>query len=256
MTRTSLDDLSDVQLMRRFDTKYVVPEAWAPDLIRALSPACKLLEVAGEWDCEYRNTYFELPGDPFLQDHLRGKARRMKVRERHYVCNRLSFIEVKRRLPGGRTTKERMPREAPFSPLNASELAFLSGHLTQGDSLEPRLSGSFRRMTLVDFDRKERITLDRNLGAALVGEAEAGLLDGLIVVEVKQARPDRYGPAQRWLKSKDNRRGIIGRKTRISKYTVARLACDPSIAGRTYLSTYRRLEDARLWAENQPTMTL
>ena len=44
--------------------------------------------------------------------------------------------------------------------------------------------------------------------------------------------------------------GIIGRKTRVSKYTVSRLLCDPDIAGRTYLSTYRRLEGARAWAEN------
>ena len=34
----------------------------------------------------------------------------------------------------------------------------------------------------------------------------------------------------------------------MSKYTMARLDRDPDIAGRAYLATYRRLQDAQSWA--------
>ena len=71
-------------------------------------PHAHVLEVADQVECRYDNLYFELPGEQFLQDHLRGKARRMKVRSRTYGSNGLTFLEVKERIPGGRTEKHRM----------------------------------------------------------------------------------------------------------------------------------------------------
>ena len=101
LPRTGLERMDSVQLMRRFDSKYVVPESWLPEMIEAMQGHAHLLEVEGQWDSAYSNVYFEPPGDDFLMDHLRGKARRMKVRTRTYGSNGLSFLEVKRRLPGG-----------------------------------------------------------------------------------------------------------------------------------------------------------
>ena len=40
--RTSLKDLNSVQLMRRFDSKFVVPESWIPELVIALEPSTHL----------------------------------------------------------------------------------------------------------------------------------------------------------------------------------------------------------------------
>lgn len=113
---TDLGALDAVQLMRRFDTKYVVPETWLPDLIASMGDYAHVLSVDGEAECRYDNLYYELPGDRFLQDHLRGKARRMKIRKRHYTSNDLAFLEVKERLPGGRTVKERIATSSNISP--------------------------------------------------------------------------------------------------------------------------------------------
>ena len=254
--RTGLADMESVHLMRRFDAKYVVPEAWLPELVESLAGNAHLLEVAGEVDSRYENLYYELPGDPFLTDHLRGRARRMKVRERRYVSNDRTFLEAKRRFPGGKTEKVRVERAPNFSaPFTAIEREFIREHVSDDVELEPRLLGTFQRLTLVDFDRKERLTLDRGLTCGLVGQDAKPLLEGLAIIEVKQPRPDRYGPAQRWLRSRDKRQGVVGRKTRVSKYTMARLTCDPDIAARTYLATYRRLQDARSWAEDLQTQT-
>jgi hypothetical protein len=246
---TELGALNAVQLMRRFDTKYVVPETWLPQLMESMSGHAHVLSVEGDVECRYDNLYFELPGDRFLQDHLRGKARRMKVRKRRYASNNMAFLEVKERLPGGRTEKERIATgHGLSSSLSADEQAFLTSRVRHSEDLMPSLSGGFYRTTLVDFDRNERVTVDRTLNAAAMGGEDAPLLQGLAVIEVKQPRPDRYSPIQLWLRSLNDRKGIIGRETSMSKYTVARLARDGNIAGRAYLATYRRLINAQSWA--------
>lgn len=251
LPETSLDALDAVQLMRRFDTKYVLPEGWLPTLFETMAPHAHVLSVGNQVECRYDNLYFELPGDQFLQDHLRGKARRMKVRSRAYGSNGKTFMEVKQRLPGGRTDKHRMERgDGETAVITPEEMTFLMQHLPDAASLEPRLYGSFTRTTLIDFDRKERITIDRSLEAGLLGAPQQPLIPGLSVIEVKQPKPDRYSPLQLWLRSMENRKGAIGRRTRMSKYTMARLDQDPNIAGRAYLATYRRLQDAQSWAED------
>ena len=249
LPRTSLNAMDAVQLMRRFDTKYVLPEAWLPELFATMAPHARVLEVNGQLECQYDNLYFELPGEQFLQDHLRGKARRMKVRSRRYGSNGLTFLEVKERIPGGRTEKHRMAcPDGVASKLTEEQFQFLQQHLDRAAELEARLHGVFQRTTLVDFDRQERITIDRGLKAGLVGQDSAPLLESLAVIEIKQPRPDRYTPLQKWLRSLTDRKGAIGRSTRVSKYTMARLDRDPDIAGRAYLATYRRLMDAQSWA--------
>ena len=47
LPRTSLDAMDAVQLMRRFDTKYVLPESWLPDLFETMAPHAHVLEVDG-----------------------------------------------------------------------------------------------------------------------------------------------------------------------------------------------------------------
>ena len=251
LPETSLESLDAVQLMRRFDTKYVLPEGWLPALFETMAPHAHVLSVGNQVQCRYDNLYFELPGERFLQDHLRGKARRMKVRSRSYGSNGKSFLEVKQRMPGGRTDKYRMERgEGTSAVITPEEITFLMQHLPDAGNLEPRLFGAFTRTTLIDFDRRERITIDRSMEAGLAGCPMQPLIPGLAVIEVKQPKPDRYSPLQKWLRGLGDRRGAIGRRTRMSKYTMARLDQDPNIAGRAYLATYRRLQDAQSWAED------
>ena len=251
LSRTVLDDMDGVKLMKRFDAKYVIPESWLPELVNAVAGSSRILEVNGQTETQYENLYYELPGEKFLKDHLRGKARRMKVRERRYDSNNMTFLEVKRRFAGGKTIKDRVNRHGRFrESWTSAEQDFLKSSMSTDTVLEPRLYGSFMRMTLVNFERGERMTLDRNLECTLVGSAPTALLKGLAIIEIKQPKPDRYGPAQRWLRSQDKRQGVVARKTRISKYAMSRLECDPDIAARTYLATYRRLQDAKSWAED------
>ena len=107
--------------------------------------------------------------------------------------------------------------------------------------------GAFHRTTLVDFDRQERVTIDQDCKRGW-SDMTAPPCSRVAVIEIKQPRPDRYTPLQKWLRNLTDRKGAIGRSTRMSKYTMARLDRDPDIAGRAYLATYRRLMDAQSWA--------
>ena len=89
------------------------------------------------------------------------------------------------------------------------EQAFLAEHVADSQLLQPRLNGSFQRLTLVDFERKERVTIDRTLTCGLHGESEHPFAGGLAIIEIKQPRPDRYAPAQQWLRSKEGRRASL-----------------------------------------------
>lgn len=241
---TDLSALDSVQLMRRFDTKYVVPESWLPDLLDRMAEHVSILVVNGVRESVYENLYFELPGDPFLSDHLRGRARRMKIRQRHYSSNGQTFLEVKQRFPGGRTVKERAQMAQPHSGTwTGEDLAFLDRHMENPARLEAKLTGSFRRMTLVDFNRSERVTIDRHLNTGLFGRDAVPMLPGLAVIEVKQPRPDHQSPVQSWLRGLRGQ-GILARRTRMSKYAIGRLQCEPDIPARMYLAAHRRLKEA------------
>ena len=217
---TDLGALDAVQLMRRFDTKYVVPETWLPDLIASMGDYAHVLSVDGEAECRYDNLYYELPGDRFLQDHLRGKARRMKIRKRHYTSNDLAFLEVKERLPGGRTVKERIATSSNISqPLSAEEVAFLGTRLRNAEEhIEPRLSGGFYRTTVVDFEPHR--TGDRGPQPQcrqVLGESQTPHCSkGLAVIEVKQpqSRPLQPHPTLAAEARQPAARASLARKTK------------------------------------------
>jgi hypothetical protein len=243
--RTSLDAMSELALLRRFDSKFVVPESWIPQILNGLQGSCSLLEVEGESITHYENLYFEWPEDGCLVDHLRGKGHRYKIRARSYSSSGVAFLEVKERMHNGRTLKHRVQRaEASVDPvLSAAERAFLKEALPHDRTLAPALTSSFERITLADFERGERVTIDR----LLKFEDAAGRrsdMHSLAVIELKQPRKTRNTPLHDVLKSwpSQERHGILGRSTRVSKYTVARLMCDPDLRRRTYGTTLRDLE--------------
>lgn len=248
--RTSLEALSSVALLRRFDSKFVVPSAWIPMLLVGLQRDCQLLEVEGKWNTQYDNLYFESPNDACLVDHLRGKGHRFKIRSRSYSTSGVTYLEVKERMHNGRTIKHRLQRSAqatwsahPFTP---EEQRFLIASLPDNGLLTPALQNSFDRITLANFERGERITIDRNLEFEDASGRRSGL-KGLAVIELKQPRKTRSTPLHNLLKSWSHgvhRQGVLGRSTRVSKYTVARLRCDPDLRRRTYGATLRGLERA------------
>jgi hypothetical protein len=112
------------------------------------------------------------------------------VRARTYVDSDISFLEVKRKNNKGRTTKVRIriPLDAVDNIAgNAEAMEFLSQNSTiPGSEIIPQLSNSFERITLVNKEKTERLTIDahihfKNLSTGIEKDAT-----DLVVVELKQ----------------------------------------------------------------------
>lgn len=182
-----LEDLGRATLMRRFDTKYLLPAAFLPKLLDELRGEYSALEIDGCRVFRYRNLYLDTPDFGFFRAHHNGKLNRHKVRHREYVEAGNGFLEVKFKDNRNRTVKTRMPWAAPWAPSPEGN-RFLTHALGVGsEALSPVLRVEYRRISLANVGRAERVTLDLGLLFRPTGEAAGTRLDFLLVAELKEA---------------------------------------------------------------------
>jgi len=206
-------DMPSSTLQRRFDTKFVAHARCLPELLALLQPDYRLLRAEGAALARYKTLYFDAPGYATVMAHHRGRRPRKKVRIRHHVDRRLSFLEVKAKTGAERTDKKRRPLPFGCEQLGADERAFLAAHgAPQPDALQATLRTDFDRITLIGSG-SERVTIDVDLAFSSADEVEA--LEGLCIVEVKQERLMPRSPAMLAL------RHCRARRRRISKYCTA-----------------------------------
>ena len=92
-----LQELEYVALMDRSEDKFIIPIDWCGDLSKKLKADYNILEIANERQFRYDNLYFDTPDNICLEDHIRGRKNRFKVRIRSYSNSNISFLEVKSR---------------------------------------------------------------------------------------------------------------------------------------------------------------
>ena len=90
----NLDMLAERALLRRTDTKFLLPRRRLGDLLAQLPHWYSLVRVEGQACAHYMTQYFDTPEFAFFHDHRRGRKPRRKVRYRHYMDRRLSYLEV------------------------------------------------------------------------------------------------------------------------------------------------------------------
>ena len=257
-TAVGLEDISSVALMDRFDSKFLVPEDWLESVVTAL-PDHQVLTIQNKVTTQYNNLYFDTADGRCLDDHVRGKNVRFKVRIRHYDNTDVAFLEVKLRDVYGKTTKHRVVRSAtqPWNaPLTDSEVAFIENHIDDAATLEPSLQSSFERFTLVHLGSAERITFDRNLAfcqpkASQTPDNEwTKPTNHLAIVEWKQLRPNHQGALLQAFRSQPNRRGPLGREIRLSKFVLGNALLFPQRHMRGYRAALRDVSRAEHCAAN------
>ena len=249
-----LQELEDVSLMDRSEEKYIIPIAWCGDISNKLCTDYNILEIANERQFRYDNLYFDTPENICLEDHIRGRKNRFKVRIRSYSNSNISFVEVKSRTVYGRSQKRRIQRtsEQWDSPFTTKEQEFLSNCVPFAAELMPVLYSSYSRYTIANIAKGERITFDTNLEyKTLTGETFKPL-DGLAVVELKQGETDRRSPLNRIFRERTDRRSPLGRTIRISKYILGRLHTNKNLSARAYLESLKELTRAKYVGETLP----
>jgi hypothetical protein len=230
----SLDEMDAVALMDRVDTKYLLGAWQLPALLAALADDYRVLQVGGVRLSRYQTLYFDTPSLDLYARHQAGHAERFKVRSRCYVDSGLSFFEIKRKTNKGRTVKSRL-QTATFWNRPTSEARRYLGDLGLAlEELEPILANQFTRITLVGRQRPERVTIDLGLRFQ-AGRLHANL-DGVIVVEIKQARIDRSSPSVAQM------RALEVRPTAFSKYCIGVALLYPEVRHNRFKPVLNRLE--------------
>ena len=190
ITPITLDEMKNIRLMDRIDSKYVASVSLLPELLHKMIPFFMVQDIDGERIASYSTQYLDTPDLGMFVMHQNGKLNRQKIRIRSYVNSHLSFLEVKNKNNRGRTSKKRIQIEQ--SHLNSihelvKEKEFLRNHsLFDTGQLLPSLSNEFSRITFVNNKATERITLDINLSFQNYSSGRDVNLGNLMILELKQ----------------------------------------------------------------------
>ena len=181
----TLKEMDSVKLMDRTDTKFVFRESQLADLLNQLKNDYKILDVNGNRISRYESLYFDTKNFDLYHSHHRGKPSRFKVRIRKYVESELNFFEVKFKTNKGRTIKNRVKQKQidGFIKDNAEELLNDKTPL-KSDNLEAKIWVNYSRITFVNKNSPERVTIDLNL--TFKNNEQNKTIDNLVIAEVKQ----------------------------------------------------------------------
>ncbi len=223
----SLEEMDSVKLMNRIDSKYITNESVLAMILEdARKAGYRALETDGAKINPYDSLYYDTDGLDMYYAHRNRKLVRQKVRTRSYLTTGITYLEIKRKNNKGRTKKKRIG--IPFSDFadfshNMEATDYLEDHSDYTiHMLKPVVETMFSRITLVNPDMTERLTIDTCLNFRnRRTEMEASLKDA-VIIELKQD-----GRSFSLMKNilLDHR----VKPRRVSKYCVAVTMTDPGV---------------------------
>lgn len=183
------ETIRSAALMRRLDVKYAVTEEQLKSVLLECIGDYHVLEIGDRRVSRYETQYYDTPEMRLYHEHHSDRPRRRKVRVRRYADSGDVFLEVKQRQADGRTVKNRIPLTVTDgSDISGmlSDPAFEAFGALDVGRLLPSVSVSFRRITLVDPKKEERVTIDFDV--TFNHGVRKLRMPGLVVAEVKQSR--------------------------------------------------------------------
>jgi hypothetical protein len=240
----SLADLTaQGELLRRYDTKYLVHLSQLPDVYAALSQKMLVLEHNGLRCAPYTTQYYDTADLRSYHDHLKQRRKRFKIRTRYYQNPTDGYVEIKIKKPRGQTLKVRWSTDTTHvdTMLGPNHIDLINEALRTAwypEITEPYqkiLSTNFHRTTLFDAESLERITIDTHLIASQ-DTHNVDLGSHYAIIEIKS--PTKVGMTHRLF----TQIGI--RPTSVSKYCVALTALHPQLGGAPWRRTVRLLQHA------------
>lgn len=182
----TLAEMSSVKLMNRTDTKFVTTRKQLCHLLEMAQRDYYIQDIDGERNMLYDTTYFDTIDFQMYKDHQYGHTNRQKIRFRTYVSSHLQFMEVKTKNNHGRTKKKRI-EVSDMDLQDAAKREFLSKHLRFNiDTLTPHMHNYFRRITLVNRAKTERLTIDTDLQFNNMQTHQHKNMDDLVIIELKR----------------------------------------------------------------------
>ena len=225
-------------LLQRIDRKFLLGGRALPPLFDDLRSGYVLLLAAGCRWAHYESVYFDTPERALFHAHRRDLRPRYKIRIRHHVDRRLSFLEIKQKERSGRTTKTRIDLPFAAAGLTGREFQFIEAYApVSAAKLVPCVSVSFRRLTLLGRDAHERLTIDRCL--QLSDGVRTEKLPHVVVAEVKQQRRATAGAVATLLAHQ-------AQEASVSKYCLATALLAP-VPANVFKPALRAIERLSGW---------
>lgn len=186
----TLSEMDNVKLMSRTDTKFVFNIELLPEILQKLQAHYRVLNVSGVNISDYQTLYYDTDDFLFYNQHQCGKANRCKVRYRTYVQSDLHFFEVKNKNNKEVTTKKRIKTHEDTAIISDKSMDFYRNTAIVNDAdLKPKLLVNYSRITLVNKNQPERLTLDLNLH--FENDEHTKEYNDLVIAELKQERRTR-----------------------------------------------------------------
>lgn len=189
MAPITLSEMKSIRLMNRTDCKYLTN---VPTLLRMLEMTREsyyVQDIDGTRLSPYATTYFDLQGEHTMyRSHETGHMPRQKVRVRTYVGSNLTFLEVKNKDNHKKTHKTRISvssLEAVLKQGEGEEFLERQTGLHFAD-IVPTVSNRFERITLVNRDKTERLTIDFNIHFHNHVTDNENDMDNIVIVELKR----------------------------------------------------------------------
>ena len=160
----SLEQMKDIRLMNRVDTKYVTNAASLARILAMARSKYYMQQIEGIRSSHYTTDYFDTDDLNMYMIHHDGRATREKIRVRSYADFGLSFFEIKKKNNKKKTSKKRIPVSKNFDVAQPDIADFMAGHSRYASChISPSISNDFYRLTLVNHQRTERVTIDFDL---------------------------------------------------------------------------------------------
>lgn len=196
----TLEEMSGIRLMNRTDTKFVTNIATLRKLLKLAVWQYRAQEIEGKRQARYYTMYFDTPDMQMYTCHHSGHANRQKLRIRSYVDSGLNFLEVKTK-NNHKCTRKKRTTMFDFDPLApARDIAFDShdDNFREYDSflrenlwykpeiMEEAIENRFNRITLVNNNKTERLTIDTDLCFHNIHTGNDCSLPELAIIELKR----------------------------------------------------------------------
>ena len=234
----SLDEMDDVKLMSRTDTKFAFKASKMPLLLQKLIPFYRVLTIDDQLIHDYKSLYYDTEDSKFYLDHHNRRVNRNKIRFREYVGSKLTFLEIKLKNNKGKTIKKRMKVDKINNQLSEKQKEYIEKIIGQPMNVDARQWINFSRITFVHKTQKERLTMDVNL--TFENANNKGDMRDIVIAEVKQERMSRSSDFMKITKQMS----IL--PMRLSKYCISSMQLWPQLKKNRFKEKQRFIKKLQL----------
>ena len=234
MKTVSLAELDSVALLNRIDNKYVLSKQQLELILPVIQQNYSVLLIGNDKIFTYENNYFDTKDLQFYYDHHNGYTNRMKVRSRKYVETNTSFFEIKKKENIDRTSKTREKVDQLIAEIDNNKKETIQ-QLSRKPitDLTLTLNNKFNRITFVNNEQTERMTLDFNIHFS--DDLNQKDFSDFYVVEIKQSKSNGRSVVTEILKKNNIR------EQSFSKYIFGIIALKDNVRMNNFLPLIKKI---------------